>query len=313
MKRTIEEKQYQKRLAISILLALIINVAILLLLGLSDIKKPEKKASIITVRLQDKIIEEVKSMSGEEQQKLVKKVATNNKKEERKQQAKDKQAEIKADKKTKDEPVAISSPKEISVDKSVSSSKAVVTENNKTTNETINEIVDSKSIIEKKIEEIKSEQAQKELDFFKKTDNKNESDLSELDLILQGLISSKGSDQSKKGHSDGKDPLSNEKDQPIEDKKGDGINWGNDGVVRTIEYRTEITIPDEISKTGLVYSLKIGFSVNSEGFITSTKLIISTGNSILDNSILSQFRRWKFNRVSQGVDSNGEIVIKISY
>jgi TonB family protein len=150
-----------------------------------------------------------------------------------------------------------------------------------------------------------AEKNKKEEDFFKNsTNNKKNEETSKLEKELQGL--NNALDNSNQDNNTNKNGIKGNKNQ-------DGsIKWENDNSRKLISTE-KINIPEKYIKEGIKTSLKIKFKVFGSGLISDVDIIISSGNSSLDQEIISQFKKWKFQESSDKNLANGIIEFKIGY
>jgi TonB family protein len=182
------------------------------------------------------------------------------------------------------------------VDKLSASEKKKYFEKQKKSKENLlKEIEKQKQVIEK---EININKSNNNIAINEKSKNIEdlENKLNRLDEALNNLSANNESNESSKNGLE----------------TNNGINWES-GRPRRLVKKTDIIIPDEYKSTGLKMSLKIKFTVLANGLISKADVVISSGNPMLDESIVSQFKRWKFEEVLTNDNAYGTIEINIAY
>ena len=279
----IEKKQERQRIKISVLFSIGFHVIFFIIfLFLSKFTQEQEKVVVIKVRLTDKIKEEIDRMSEKERQKL--------KKQQKKARKKIKKQ---LEKKKKD------------IEKKINKEKQKIETREKEI-KTINEEAD----LFEEYQKIKEEEKKKEEEEFFIDENisedseKDESfeledELNKLDEALDELnLQNNENEYSKK-----------EENGSID---GKSIKWeGSKG--REVIYSTKINISDEFKKKGLKTSLKLRFTVFNNGLIAKVDVLESTGYTKLDQEIINQFKKWRFQEAKGEPDIFGIIEIDIGY
>ncbi len=295
---TIETKNDNKRLILSIIIMMLIYFFLFIIIGILGIRQKPESPKVITVRLQDKIIEEVISMSETEQKELTRQISRNQARQQRQNNTQQTNTQSISSATTEHVTSQIST-EQIQQQNQTNQSSIASTNNTSTT------VIDQQSIIERTVNQQNQNARDIENNFFGNQSSSVQAQSgNNFDYLLQNLLTNTGGDTgTNTSNSNNNSGTGN----------NDGINWRNSSSTRTLIYKTEITVPEEFRNTGLIYSMRIAFSVNSDGLITDAHTLISTGNATLDNTIIAQFRRWKFNKIEQNIVSYGEIPVRITY
>jgi TonB family protein len=135
-----------------------------------------------------------------------------------------------------------------------------------------------------------------------KSDEKKETpflkgdELSSLDNALNNLSNEGGDD---KANSNGKDK--------------EGIQWNSSGIKRTVLFKEKFSIPKWVEEEGLRLETQIEFQVLQDGNVGSVKIIKTSGYSDFDSLVINTFKRWKFNPVKSNIISKGTQTIQVSF
>lgn len=287
IKNSKKEKELEKqRYILSLILTGIIYIFIVVLLILFiNFKTDDKKEVVMTVRLRDKLDEELGNLSSKEREKI------------KKEQSKAAESFKKKLEKSKKK-----------IEEKIGKQKKTVTDETETVKRLESENVEKKDIFEEYLKAQKEEKNQARKEFFEENKNSNDgqddlnklkNELSMIDRVL-GDIDNQGQDN---GALDGGGDKSS---------GSEGINWEG-GKHRDLIYKTVLNIPDKFKKMGLKTSLKLKFTVFENGFIIKTEILESTGYPELDQDIISQFKNWKFKESIGNDDVIGVIEIVINY
>lgn len=274
----VEKEQEKKRSRISFLISFAVHFIILIIIIISSKMPVQEKHIVMTVKLTDKINEEMKRLPESEKKKILKKQKKAIKKKEKQLEKKKKQIEQELQKDQEkplvDEPV------------NAQKDKDVFKEYEK------KRIKDEKQIEESFFDEETTIEKEEELESI-------EDELNKLDEALNDLEIFNEDDE----------PTGTEQTASMND---DNIQWQN-SIGRVLIYRTELIISDEFIKKGLKTSLKIRFTVFESGLIVNVEVVTSTGFPKLDQEIIEQFKKWKFKEASGEPPIYGITEINIGY
>lgn len=289
-----EEKQAKKRVSYSLFFSVIFHFSLLLSVSLCSRKEPPpEKVVVMKVTLSEPV--RVGSESGAAPQAAA--------------QSSQSQAARQSGRTQPQRPVVERITE--TVRKTVSETpgktepvKATVKENPVTESKPAVKSEREPDLIQKALEENLAEQKQLEEQFFRTNEKQGKSEklpeLGDLDSLLSGIIDGAGRESTNNTGKSGDGGGS-----------GDNIKWG-DGGTRRLRHSTSIELPDEIKNAGLKFRVEISFTVMSDGIISSSNIIRSSGNAVWDEIIRTQFSRWTFERSSRGT-STGVISIEIGY
>lgn len=250
----IEKKIEKRRKTISILITTFLYITFGLIFSFFNINTKREENIIVTVRLIDK------------------------------------EPEIINDKITKAKNIASSKEKQEITKKDIKESETKKEEKvvKNIEIETKEKEIDNKKIFED-YERIKSDERKKiEETFFSDTKKREEkkSEKNELDNILDAF------DKKDNTISDTKNQQSDSYSRN-QLTKSDTLSW-EDGRARRLIYKTDIVIPEQFKKEGLITTLVLKLIVSETGLVTDISIDKSSGFNILDYNIKEQIKRWKF-------------------
>lgn len=347
----VEKKQERLRIIIALAISAALHIILILaFLLVSNIQPKDEEIVIVKVQLRDKVIEEFKAKPPKEKEKILKKIQKEKEKEkkkiikekkkiEKKIEKTKKEIENKVEKPVDNKPVEEKKVEKIEKpeDKKIEESK--ITEEKPVEN--IPEKVDKKEIEEEKqfTEDKKEEVVDKEgkiEDVKQQPEDKDifeeyEKELTDKDTSVEDEFFSDEPDR-KDEDEDTLASLDEELDQVDEDleflnslvddtpenesTKEDGggtdITWQGSRERKLIE-STKLDIPEKFKKEGIKTSIKLKFTVTPEGLISKVDVLISTGYTELDQAIVNQFKRWRFEGSSDAGESIGTLPIEIRY
>ncbi len=74
----------------------------------------------------------------------------------------------------------------------------------------------------------------------------------------------------------------------------------------------DVRLPDTVGKTGLVLEVKVAFSVNADGLVTSARVEHGSGYPDVDAACLEALRQARFTRAKAATELNGSRTIRIT-
>jgi len=273
----VEKSEQRKRSRISFIFSVSVHIVLLIIIIISSKIPVNENPIVMTVKLTDRINEEMKNLPESEKKKIIKK---------QKKALKEKEKELEKIKKQ--------------IEKDILSDKE-----KKVSDEPVE--IDDKNDVFKEYEKKKiEEEEQLEESFFEKENvvekekvlESIDEELDTLDDFLDELDMSEEEDQiGAKGQVNMND---------------DNIQWEN-STGRILVYRTEIKISEEFMQKGLKTSLKIRFTVFESGLVANVEVVASSGFPKLDQEVIEQFKRWKFKEAPGVPPIYGITEINIGY
>jgi len=80
---------------------------------------------------------------------------------------------------------------------------------------------------------------------------------------------------------------------------------------RRVVFREPLAYPQWAQERGMEGNVRLGFSVAASGAVSRVELLVSSGYPELDMWVMDQFKKWRFNRVVDAPDVEGEIVFRL--
>lgn len=307
----IEKRQYIKRITFAVGSSIITYILLLLIMFFAgNFKQKKDEIPVVTVRLTDKIFEEIKNMDQKQKEKFIKKqrnIIKKKKKKANKQRNKETNQ-----KNTHNENLLNNNSQnnQENIKKNNDTSNAQEDSNTKTT-VPINESNNQNDLWADYTQKEKEQKNKIESDFYDSNNDKNNksttkdnyiNELDNLDNLLQGLEEN----QNTSSNNTNSDDTTN-----ISKNDGD-ISWTT-GRKRKLIENPKFDIPEKFKKTGQKYSIKLKFTVLESGLVQKVDIIESTGYPELDAYIVSKFKQRKFEKAEGIALSEGEIKINIGY
>jgi outer membrane biosynthesis protein TonB len=299
----IEERLHKRRVRLAVIVSLVLHAALLTVLLIFQSFTFEEEVEVITIRLPDKVIEEVNRMDSSQKEKFVKKQKRELEKARKQLDKKKKQIEKTREKEQAALQKVEREESENTTATTVDRSENRVVKESVTTTTTVNN--DLIAMYDKKQ---RSEREARESEFITEdTDDTEDTalvddaldELNELSSLLESIDDNpdiESTDGTKNG-SDG----------------GDGISWES-GRARVLKESPPLRPPAGTSEAGLKRSLTIEFDVLDSGLISRAVVIETTGDLEIDTELLGQFKNsWKFEALPGAGKASGAITIKISY
>jgi TonB family protein len=136
-------------------------------------------------------------------------------------------------------------------------------------------------------------------------------DLSQLDKALAGGTTSKGGSAtgSGAGGAAGGSGTGSSAGAGSGNGQGYSLNWGGGGSGngRTVLFKATPKLPAWVSKQGLTLTVKVSFTLLSEGLIGGVSLQQSSGYADVDQAVVEAIRRWLFTTSVGAPPATGQI------
>jgi TonB family protein len=95
---------------------------------------------------------------------------------------------------------------------------------------------------------------------------------------------------------------------------GANIEWEDPDAAKGRELLSwpEVRLPDTVKRTGFVLQVRVAFSVNADGLVTSPRVVQGSGYPDVDAACLDALKKAKFTPAKGAVELNGSRTIRIT-